>query len=1027
MFRMCLFFLVLSGAAALIYQVTWVRLLGLSMGSTSAAVGTVLAAFFLGMSLGSYLSRHFVRPGAGGGLGPYVVLEVLIGLFGLILLPVLLRLDVFMALFPVLGGLLSFKFLVAIVLLSVPSICIGATFPVMANALIQGWREIGSKFGLLYSFNTLGAVLGAFLSGFVIIPAVGLDGAIYTAVACNFVVAAVGGLWLVKGWKGERAPGGAYGAGSSELPRAPEQEEPDRTAPPLALVILFSTGFASIASEVGFTKYASVFAGTTIYGFSAILTAFLIGITAGSWAIHPRVERMAARQAWVTGILLLLGLSLALTRSWLGLLPWLNRELEAVSLAPDLVRLAKYAAVFGVLLPATFLFGALFPLNLRLYCGDLAGLRKKAGVGYAVNTLGGILGSIAAGFLIIPRFGTDALLGSMAAVMVLMALLSAVSIRMPAVRTRAVAASLVLLAAVVFLPGISYRSLISSTDLGGGKELDYLYLEEGKTAIVSLTRSLGPYVVLASNGLPEAGIRADNPNFGGRWAVMLGAIPYLFHKEPRSAFLVGFGGGLTTYALTTTDLERVHVTELEPAVVHAVRSLHGGPIPALGDPRVRLSLNDARNALLLDPASYDLVISQPSHPWVAGTANVFTRQFYELAASKMNEGAIFAQWLTFYRMDVVTVGSILKAFYGVFPYGMVMGGTDPTNGSLILIGSRRPVDVDLERIGARLSLPAVRQGPIGSLLKDPYDLLEYHILSRNEALRLAEAAPENTDTNIFSEAHLAGRHASLGQRYRLLASLVADARFDLATTTGPIAPEHLYDIGMAMIADGDFGRIRLVESRLAEQDAALWRQLHHHRLLGEYAYPEAAALYRKHEEWPDASRVQQAVAFLEMGRVADADQAIDRISDTRQRRILAARSLFVQRRLRQLAQIQPMSPGERAWQLLGLVPSDPDAAARGLLEIAKADAEALDVPQLRVLAAYQARHPERFPSGFEPRTRLLLKVVDRGNLLVALAEKSFAEGDARRAGTLLSAAERVAGADFEPARRLREKMSRGGV
>jgi len=305
----CLSFLILSGIAALVYQVTWVRLLGLSVGSTSASVATVLAAFFLGMSLGSVLAKHFVRQRVAT-LLPYVVLEALIGLAGIALLPVLLNLDAVMAAVPLLGEHLAFKFLVALAVLVVPSLCIGATFPVMANILIRRRDEIGLRFGQLYSLNTLGAVLGAGLSGFVIIPALGLDGAVYLAAGINFLIVAAG-LALIK----TTPLGRPYQAPEAGEPPAASDGAP--TAPPFAgwaLAVLFVTGLTSIAAEVGYTKYAAVFAGTTIYGFSAILAIFLVGITLGSWLIRRRIERIARPHLWVAWGMVLLALSLALMR-----------------------------------------------------------------------------------------------------------------------------------------------------------------------------------------------------------------------------------------------------------------------------------------------------------------------------------------------------------------------------------------------------------------------------------------------------------------------------------------------------------------------------------------------------------------------------------------------------------------------------------------------------------------------------------------------------------------------------------------
>ena len=263
-------FLVLSGIASLTYQVTWVRLLGLSMGSTSAAISTVLAAFFLGMALGSYGAHRITRQHTQN-LKPYILLELLIGLTGLALLPVLLHLDSLLALFPAVGMALSFKFLVALILLSVPTLCMGATFPVMASILIRRQDEIGLRMSQLYSLNTAGAVAGAALSGFVFIPNWGLDGAIYIAFALNMTIVLIAS-YVDRRWTLppiESAPVLTSPPASIESTTAPFRRH--------ALIVLFATGWVSIATQVGWTKYLVIFTGTTIYGFAIILIVFLSG------------------------------------------------------------------------------------------------------------------------------------------------------------------------------------------------------------------------------------------------------------------------------------------------------------------------------------------------------------------------------------------------------------------------------------------------------------------------------------------------------------------------------------------------------------------------------------------------------------------------------------------------------------------------------------------------------------------------------------------------------------------------------
>lgn len=1018
MYRFGLLFLILSGAAALIYQVTWVRLLGLSMGSTSASVGTVLAAFFLGMSLGSYLARFIVR-GPIPTLWPYAVLEACIGLCGLLSLPALLHLNQFMAAFPALGQQLPFKFAVALTLLAVPSACIGATFPIMAIVLIRAQEEIGERLGALYSVNTLGAVLGAVGSGFVLIPWIGLDGAIFFAAALNGVVAL--GATLLARRLGPPVPIGIEADPQPPL-RAAERH---RT---LALMVLFLTGFTSIAAEVGYTKYVSIFAGTTIFGFSAILAVFLVGIALGAWWIRSRIDRVMQPVVWVAGALLLLGVSLAVSRAALNLLPALELWLDGTGAPLWANRVARYGSVFALLLAPTCLFGALFPLNLRLYCGSLAGVRGNTGAGYAVNTVGGILGSVLAGFYIIPAFGTDLLLSGTAGL--ILAAGTALALLAPASPRRWLAVATALgVVALVALPGVRYEAIVMNgqRDLNSRLEAaDFRFLKEGRMAVVSMFPVSDPgWLRLTSNRLAESEIREDRPNHGAGNNVLLAALPYLLHPDPRTAFQVGFGGGITAYSLTRTDLEVIEIAEIEPVILEAVRTLHGGRIPALTDPRVQLHIGDARNILLLRDRSYDLIVSQPSHPWVAGMAGMFTHEFYRLAASRLNRGGITIQWLNLFRMDVDTLGSILNAFYRTFPHGMVFGaGLDfeRKTGALFLVGSTEPVMFDPERVASRLARPRVQGTQIASLIPDAYGLFDYYLLSRAEALALARQAPVNTDTNIFSEVRLASMGLKASPEADPFSEILRHARFNIADYLGDAPASRLYRLGTVLNSRGQYPLAERVLERLAEIDPSKARALRHKQFITSLHYDKAATLYSAHRDWPDETHLGQAVAFTEVGRFAEAKEIIGRIQDAAMRGLAQTRLLLAQRRWTELAALEPLSLEQRAWQLLGLAESDFMAAGRELEQLARSHPDLLDIPHWLTLARYQSRLPER-SSVPDARQQLVAKIERQLKSLDRLFEDALQRREPRRAALVVHKVESITRPDWPQARQMRERLA----
>jgi len=431
--------LVLSGFAALIYQVVWVRLLSLSMGSTSAAVSTILAAFFLGLALGSYLAEWISRRRANN-LSTFIRLEAIIGISGVLLLPLLLHLDHLMALVPGVGTLMPAKFLLCLLILLVPTLCMGATYPVMASALIRRQGEMGSQIGRFYALNTAGAVLGAGFSGFLLIPNLGLDGTVYFAAALNLSVVLLG---LYLNPRLDLSPVEPQGEASDT--QYPGSDLSQRTVHRQALVVLFGTGFVAIATEVGWTKYLAIFTGTTIYGFAAILTVFLTGIALGSWAIKRYLSRIRSPLLWMSWGLVLLGASLLLARIGLAQLPVIWDGLDLRDSAAHVQHPVKYGLVFLMLFPATFVFGGLFPISLSLYCTRVSNLRHRIGRGYAVNTLGSILGALAAGFWIIPAYGTNVLLNSLAVMILLLPLLFVGGIEIRIRQTAILAASILLL------------------------------------------------------------------------------------------------------------------------------------------------------------------------------------------------------------------------------------------------------------------------------------------------------------------------------------------------------------------------------------------------------------------------------------------------------------------------------------------------------------------------------------------------------------------------------------------------------
>lgn len=1005
MIQLATLFLVLSGIATLTYQVSWVRLLGLSMGSTSASISTVLAAFFLGMALGSYMAERITRNRIHS-FAPYIILEAVIGISGLALLPVLLNLDSLMAWSPALGTAMSFKFVVSLGLLLVPTICMGATFPVMAALIIRRQNEVGLRIGQLYSLNTAGAVLGAMLSGFVFIPMWGLDGAIYIAFSLNLIIVLLGMYSLrrlqlppLEVTPTESSSTNPPGQGSKAIQDIKTQA-PLRT---LALVVLFCTGLVAIATEVGWTKYLSIFAGSTIYGFAAILTIFLTGIAVGSWVIKSYLEKIRSPALWMASGLLLLGFALLLTRAGLSGVPLIYDAMNHMETSATIRHLIKYTVVFFVLFIPTFLFGAIFPLNLKMYCGNLSGVRSRIGKAYAVNTMASIIGSIAAGFWLIPQFGTDVLLTVMAMIILFLPLLF-----LPALQRTLPRLAILVLTILAFLgswglPHINYQDLILASDYqyddgsGTGGKPEFKFLKEGKAGVISIVTYDGVNMQLANNALNESTIDISNPNNRPIIETFLGLVPYLFHEDPKTSFIVGFGGGVTTDALTRTDLESIRVVELEPAVVEGVRTIYGGKIPALQDKRVRIEFNDARNTLLVEQQHYDLIVSQPSHPWRAGAANVFTQEFFEITRSRLNPGGIYGQWVNLFYMDATTLRALLQAFYTTYPYGFSMANLQ--TGDLLMFGSDKMMIADYSRIQQRLKLPRIKAYMDTIELKTPRDLFWYFALSREEALTAAAGMTPNTDTNILSEVRLAALDGNGVGDEDPYAFLRKNSQLDLIPYLKPKqAAQQLYDLGLYLLSYDDFDRARKAAKQLMTINPQLARALDHEVFWMTGDYEAALALYKQHKQWPGRTRQQQALILTELSRFTEAAKIVDRINDRKLRRVARARLLHAQGRWRTLADLEPQSEEERKWQLIGLAQQDLLRAGSTLSKLIPEGA--YDIPQLQVVVRYLAAREDN--QQMEIRARQLLAAIDyQVNRLSTFADNAVQKVNKKRAQILL--------------------------
>ena len=643
---------VLSGVAGLLYQTIWSRQYSLVLGTSEAAVSVVLAVYMLGLALGAAIIPRWMHGAGARPLRLFALLELGIAVCAFAIPPLLALVgDWYVAVAgglpdppSAVGALPRLYFALACLLLLVPTMLMGATLPVLAGFAVRSAADTGPRIAGLYAANTLGAAAGALAGGWWLVPDFGLRISTAVAMALNLLVMA-----------------GAFAISRGSPPRAPHAAPPaatgntllaDRLRALLPLLGLVS-GFVALTYEVLWTRMLSHALGSSLAAFSTMLASFLLGIGLGSLASTRRLSTRGAALAFAAtqvGV----AVAAAAAQLWLGRMP--------TDLAPGALATRALLAM----LPATLFMGAAFPLLIRLL-GD-RGVDSTLATGriYAFNTIGAVAGAITAGMWLIPTLsfeGTARLTVALSLAAAVVALWSLTDVARP---MKAAATAAAMAAALLFrppLPGaIIDASLVDDSTAG-----EQRFLAVGRSATVLVKERDDGGFYLRTNGLPEATVRrvgAPPVRHSQRW---LAALPIAARPEATSMLVVGLGGGVAVEDIPAR-FKTLDVVELEPRVIDAnadFASLRAHD--PLADPRLRLIENDARNALVLTDRRYDILVSQPSHPWTSGSANLYSRGFLELARSRLTPDGVLLVWINAQFIDEALLRDIAVTVTAVFP------------------------------------------------------------------------------------------------------------------------------------------------------------------------------------------------------------------------------------------------------------------------------------------------------------------------------------------------------------------------
>jgi spermidine synthase len=752
----------LSGASGLMLEVVWVRQLTQVFGGATLAISTVLATFMGGLALGSFLGGRLADRLKRDPLRAYAVCEIGIAVLALLIpwtLGALHAANAWMwsTLPPV--PLAIARFLLCALLLLPPTTLMGATLPLLARRVIRSPEDfglLGRRVGALYAANTAGAVVGVAGAGFWLMPIVGVRATNLVAVAIDLVLGAV--LLVIK-VEESKVEGRSVSDPDPDPVPTPELFDlrPSTVDSRLALIAFSISGFVAMILEVLWSRALALVIGSSIYSFTLVLTVFLVGLSLGAaW-----IGRPAARSRDPLGVLGLvfvgIGAAIVLVHLVVDDLPTLFLSLlEGTKVDVGWI-ISVQAIVAGVAVaPTAACLGAVLPLAVKAYAGSPDAVGRDVGRAYAANTAGAIVGSIAGGFLVLPLVGLEwgVRLSAIADLALGLFLIWRVRIRR---RVAATAFAAVAVVAVLLAPrwdrsiltsGV-FRITVARRFVAAGEVYrpELLYYADGVTTTVTVERH-GGRLAMKNNGKVEASSQADMPT-----QILVGLVPVVLHGgDGIEVAVVGYGSGVTVGAIAESPtVARVDVVEIEPRVYEAADAwfapFNHAPHQ---NPRVHRYVGDGRNFLQARPASYDVIVSEPSNPWIAGVASLFTREFYTFAKTRLAPGGVFCQWAQLYELGPRNVKRIYRTFADAFPHVYAFSAAD-LSADTILIGSMAPLPLDVPRLRKLFEhgqlVAELRRGGV----ETPEDLVAMLILAPSEVSAFTAGADVNTDDNVLLE------------------------------------------------------------------------------------------------------------------------------------------------------------------------------------------------------------------------------------------------------------------------------------
>jgi spermidine synthase len=771
-----------SGAAALIYQVVWVRSLTLIFGGSHLAVTIVLSIFMAGLAIGGYTIGKYVdrvkKP-----LRLYGLLEVGIGLFAVIFIGLMkLYPSIYI---PLAQGkdnshfYLSFiRVVFSVMALIVPTSLMGGTLPVLSRFVSGQPRNLRSHLSFLYGINTFGAVLGAMAGGFFFLRFYTVGTTLSIAILSNAFIGLLAILLQDKAAAvlAAETSTAEYGEDLSATPRGDlSLPEGLRNVCPLKLVLLGIgvSGFCALGYEVLWSRILTIVVGASVYSFTTMLVAFLTGIALGSgmYGLVPKVFKLKDKGikrsiSWFGLVQVIIGVSALIVTVYIRDLPInlmrLHHYFREVGISLLGVRLwSNFALAFMVMLVPAFFMGLAFPLAGKIHAEFKKAVGGAVGEVLAYNTFGAILGAAISGFMMIYLFGVERSLQMLVVINIGFGLFLFVSARN--LRGMNWGISGLTLAVLLFLAlnhnafriwDTKYFAIFRSNQLeafdtpekirDAVENTDVLFYAEGVETIVSAIKVNAAEQSFITNGRIEASSHLQ----GQQVMFALSHLPMLLHPNPKKVLVVGLGSGMTLGAISVhPSVEQITLVEIEPKVIGVAKTFENYNHHVLDNPKLKIVFNDGRNFLLTTKNKYDVITADPIHPWFRGAGYLYTTEYFREVSEHLLPGGLICQWLPIYELTPKDLKSVVVTFMQHFKYTMLW----LTHYDAELIGSNAPIRFDEADLDRRIAEPAISKDLKRVMMGSATDLLSYFVMGRHGMEAFSRGGIINTDDNLYLE------------------------------------------------------------------------------------------------------------------------------------------------------------------------------------------------------------------------------------------------------------------------------------